>query len=202
MLTIKPRFVTLTSMETMTKKRFSTRDLILAGLFSGLMIVGANLRIQFPLVPLTFQPFFAVLAGMLLGSTLGLLSQIAYLALGLVGLPVFAGGSAGILYVLKPTFGFLLGFALSAWLAGLMIGTRAKPGFPRILASAAIGLFSIYLLGILYMYAIQAVYLSKPVSLPDIIKGMLPFFLKDAVLFVAASAGSARLIPLLRRNGR
>jgi len=186
----------------MANKKFSTRDLILAGLFSGLMIVGASLRIQFPLIPLTFQPFFAILSGLLLGSTLGLFSQIAYLLLGLVGLPVFAGGSAGLLYVLKPTFGFLLGFALSAWLAGRLVGTSFKPGFLRVLTSAMSGLIVIYVLGILYMYGIQAFYLAKAMSLADIAKGMLPFFLKDAVLFAGASVAATRLIPLLRQNKR
>jgi biotin transport system substrate-specific component len=184
----------------MAGKRYSTRDLILAGLFSGLMIAGAGLRIQFPLVPLTFQPFFAILSGLLLGPSLGLLSQSAYILLGLVGIPVFAGGSAGLLYVLKPTFGFLIGFALSAWLSGWMAGLRVKPGFAWILASAFSGLVVLYFVGILYMYGIQAFYLAKAVTLADIAAGMLPFFAKDAVLFAGASAVSARMIPLLRQG--
>jgi biotin transport system substrate-specific component len=184
----------------MAKRRFNTRDIILAGLFSGLMIAGASLRIQFPLVPLTFQPFFAILSGLLLGPVLGLFSQFAYLMLGLIGIPVFAGGSAGILYVFKPTFGFLIGFALSAWLAGWLVGSHARPGFLRVLASALAGLIVIYSVGILYMYGIQAFYLAKTVHLADIAKGMLPFLVKDAVLFAGASVVSVRLIPLLRRG--
>lgn len=186
----------------MHKKRFATREIILSGLFCGLMIVGANLRIQFPMVPLTFQPFFAILSGLLLGSTLGVLSQTAYLLLGLMGLPVFASGGGGFLYATKPTFGFILGFVLAAYLAGKCIGTGNRPPFRRILLASLSGLAGIYLIGILYMYGIQTLYLAKSVSLLTITKGMLLFLLKDAVLFVAASALAYRIIPVLRRGTR
>ena len=188
------------NLHSINRKKFSTRDVILAGLFCGLMIVGANLRIQFPMVPLTFQPFFAILSGLLLGASLGAISQTAYLLLGLVGLPVFAGGSSGLLYVLKPTFGFLLGFILSAWITGTIIGRLRKPRFLHILLSSLAGLLVIYILGILYMYGIQTFYLDQIVSIPTIAKGMVLFLLKDAVLFIAASAVSFRLIPMLRKG--
>ncbi len=187
-------------MGNMTKKRFSTRDIILAGLFCGLMIVGANLRIPFALVPLTFQPFFAVLSGLLLGPALASLSMSAYILLGLAGLPVFASSGAGISYVLQVSFGFLIGFLLSAWVSGTIANGKNRPTFARMLSASAAGLVAIYAVGILYMYGIQSIYLAKSVTLFSLAKVMLPFFLKDAVLFAGASLLAARLVPLLRVN--
>ncbi len=182
------------------KKRFNTRDIILAGLFCGLMIVGANLRIQFGPIPLTFQPFFAILSGLLLGPVLALSAQTTYILLGLAGIPVFAGSAAGPAYVLQASFGYLLGFMLGAWLAGIIAGRREKPSFLRIMAASAAGLVAIYALGIPYAFLIQSVYLGKTVSLVAMTIGMMPYFIKDAVLFCAASILAFRLVPLIRRS--
>jgi biotin transport system substrate-specific component len=184
----------------MSHRQTQTRNLILAGLFSALMIVGANLRIPFPLVPLTFQPFFAILSGLLLGASVGMVSQAAYLLLGLAGLPVFADGSAGLLYVTRPTFGFLIGFVLASGVAGLLTRGTEKPTFKRVALASLAGLGIIYGIGVLYMYLIQSLYFAMDVSLMVIVKGMSLFFLKDLLLFLAASVLAVRLIPLLRRS--
>ena len=115
-------------------------------------------------------------------------------------MPVFAGGSAGFPYVLKPTFGFLLGFVLAALLSGLIVGKTAKPGLVRIGLASAAGLAAIYIVGIGYMYLIQSFYLAKEVTLFGVAQAMLPFLIKDLVLFMAASAISLRLLPLLRKG--
>ena len=183
-------------------RRLNTRQLILAGLFCGLMVVGASLRIPFPLVPLTFQPFFAILSGLLLGAAVGMLSQVAYLLLGLAGLPVFAGGSAGLLYVTKPTFGFLIGFLLAAGVAGFLTSRKGKPSLVDVTLASVAGLAVIYVVGVMYMYLVQSLYLGTEVTLLAIAKGLIPFFLKDLALFLAASALAVRLIPIVRKNTR
>ena len=86
-----------------------TYKMILVALFAALIAVGAFIRIPVPLVPFTMQTFFVVLAGMLLGKKLGAASALVYLAIGLIGIPVFTQGG-GIGYVLKPSFGYLIGF--------------------------------------------------------------------------------------------
>ena len=97
--------------------KINTRDLILVSLFTALMVVGAFIKIPFPLLPITLQPFFCAFAGLILGSRLGALSQIIYVVMGLVGLPVFTQGG-GLIYVFVPSFGFLLGFILGAYVIG------------------------------------------------------------------------------------
>jgi predicted membrane protein len=77
-----------------------TYKMILVALFAALIAVGAFIRVPVPLVPFTMQTFFVVLAGMLLGKKLGAASALVYLAVGLIGIPVFTQGG-GIGYVLK-----------------------------------------------------------------------------------------------------
>ena len=87
------------------------RNHILCAIFTALIAIGAFIRIPVPVVPFTLQFLFTTLAGVLLGSRLGAISVVLYIALGLLGVPVFAeGGGPG--YILKPSFGYLPGFAI------------------------------------------------------------------------------------------
>ena len=95
----------------------------LCGMFTALIVVGAFIKIDIPLplytMHFTLQWLFVMMAALLLGSKLGALRVIVYLFIGLIGVPVFAAGG-GIGYVFRPGFGFLLGFALSAFIMGLI----------------------------------------------------------------------------------
>ena len=99
-------------METTAKQRITTRNMVLCALFAALIAIGAFIRIPVPYVPITFQGFFVLLAGFLLGPKYGAASMLIYIAVGLVGIPVFTEGG-GIMYVLKPTFGYLIGRELA-----------------------------------------------------------------------------------------
>jgi biotin transport system substrate-specific component len=83
--------------------------MIYASLFGAMTAVGAFIMIPLPLVPITLQNFFLALAAALLGGPLGALSQIVYVALGLIGLPVFAGG--------RPDWGFCWDRLADTWWA-------------------------------------------------------------------------------------
>lgn len=97
--------------------RSKIKDLTLMALFAALTAVGAFITIPVPPVPFSLQIFFAILAGALLGSRRGAISVGVYVLLGLCGLPVFTKG-AGLSYIFQPTFGYLAGFILGAWLCG------------------------------------------------------------------------------------
>ena len=86
-----------------------TRELVLCALFTALTAVGAFIKIPVPVVPFTLQFLFTMLAGLLLGGRLGAISVGAYAVLGLLGLPIFTEGG-GFWYLLKPSFGYILGF--------------------------------------------------------------------------------------------
>ncbi|HCD71273.1 MAG TPA: BioY family transporter, partial [Thermovirga lienii] len=87
--------------------RFTPKTMVLAAMFAVLTTVGAYIRVPMPVVPFTLQTAFVLLAGVLLGSRIGALSQVLYIIIGLLGLPVFAGGAGGLQTVFRPTFGFL-----------------------------------------------------------------------------------------------
>ena len=91
----------------MENKPLSLRGMIYASLFGAVTAAGAFLIIPFPLVPITLQTLFLNLAAALLGGRLGALSQVVYILLGIIGLPVFAGGKGGIGVLFGPTGGYL-----------------------------------------------------------------------------------------------
>ena len=133
-------------------RRFATLELVpsrgarraLAVLaFAGATALGAYVSVPLPgtVVPVTMQTLFVVLSGLLLGPWLGAASQVSYLALGLSGVPVFAGGSLGLVALLSPTGGYLLAFPLGAFAAGALAGP-ARRGWvadARLLTAALCG---------------------------------------------------------------
>ena len=78
-----------------------TKTLIYCSLFTALIAAGAFIKIPVPVVPFTLQYLFTMLAGLLLGSKRGTISVVAYMLLGLAGLPIFSEGG-GLWYVFKP----------------------------------------------------------------------------------------------------
>ena len=80
-------------------KKFSTMQMVLAALFVALITVGAFLKVQVGVIPFSLQLMFVLLAGQLLSPLAAAGSLFTYLLLGLLGVPVFAGGG-GLSYVL------------------------------------------------------------------------------------------------------
>ncbi|MBM3251809.1 MAG: biotin transporter BioY [Candidatus Omnitrophica bacterium] len=82
--------------------------------------LGAFVRIPLPFspVPITLQTFFVLLAGLVLGGSLGVASQILYITLGASGLSIFTNAGSGLYYLLGPTGGYLFGFILVSFLIG------------------------------------------------------------------------------------
>ena len=106
-------------------KHMKTRELVLCALFVALITVGTFVRIPVGADVYTLQFLFTLLAGLLLGERLGALAVLVYIALGLLGVPVFASGG-GPSYVLQPTFGYLIGFVVQAWLCGRTPGLHQR----------------------------------------------------------------------------
>ena len=175
-----------------------TKNLVLCAMFVALIIVGAFIRIPVPVVPFTMQFLFTMLAGLLLGGKLGAASVCAYILLGLLGLPVFAEGG-GLSYILKPCFGYIIGFAVAAYVTGVIANKTAKPGYKRLLTANFIGLAIVYIFGMVYYYLISAFYLGTPI-------GLWPLFLYcfilavpgDILLCVLGAFLGKRLIPVLK----
>ncbi len=188
-------------MEKTEKKKTATRDLVLCALFSALIAIGAFIRIPIPYVPITFQAFFVLLAGFLLGPKWGTISMLLYLAIGLVGLPVFTEGG-GILYVLKPTFGYLIGFAVTAYVAGRRTQHMQGLSVKNFFLSGMLGMLPAYLIGTLYFYFIMNFVLQTPMGLWAVLWSCVIVFLPaDLLRCLLASWLAKRLTPVLRRKG-
>ena len=163
----------------------TTRKLVRTALFAALTAVGAFLKIPLGPSAITLQFFFTAMAGCLLGSGCGALSQLIYVLLGLLGLPIFTAGG-GFSYVLHPTFGFLLGLIPSALVIGLI--TRKSRHPLRIILACVAGLATLYAVGLPYMGLILNVYLGKGWSLGRLLRdGMLLFLPGDALKIAVAA---------------
>ncbi|WP_235829115.1 biotin transporter BioY [Christensenella intestinihominis] len=180
--------------------RITTRDMILCALFAALIAIGAFIRIPIPYVPITFQGFFVVLAGFLLGPKYGSISMLIYIALGLAGLPIFTEGG-GIMYVLKPTFGYLVGFAVCAWVAGVRARKLKKLTVGRLFAAGMTGMIPVYIIGMLYFYFIMNYALGTPVGIWAAIWSCIVLVLPADILRCLLAAWIAkRMIPVLKRR--
>lgn len=169
--------------------------MVLAGLFAALTAVGAFLRLPLGALSLTLQVLFTMLAGLLLGAKWGAMSQLVYVVLGLVGLPIFtAGGGLG--YVFQPSFGFLLGLIPAAWVVGRL--GQGQQSTVRLAVACLAGLTVLYLIGLPYMALILNGYLEMNLDLQTILwTGMVIYlpgdFLKIAVTLVVVKPLRRRL---------
>jgi biotin transport system substrate-specific component len=149
----------------------TSRDLVLAGLFAALTAVGAFLRIPLEPVPFTLQPLVVLLAGAILTPRAALMSQLVYLVVGLMGLPVFARGG-GPAYILQPTFGFLIGFAVGAWVIARLVHVRRAPGAAYVTLALLVGMAAIYACGVLGLYLNLVIYQGKAGVFPTVVWGL------------------------------
>ena len=101
----------------MKSNTLTIRKMTFCAIFTALIAVGAFIKIPVPPIPFTLQTMFVVLAGLMLGGNMGGISALLYMILGLIGIPIFTGGG-GIGYVLKPTFGYIIGFCVGAYAIG------------------------------------------------------------------------------------
>ncbi len=181
----------------------TTRDTILIGFFAALMVVGAYLKLPNPMnpaVPITFQVFFAIYAGIFLGAYKGALSQLIYMLMGLIGIPVFSGGG-GFQYVLSPTFGYIIGFILGTLVVGLIVGSaRSRFGW-RVMFGGLAGFVVIYIVGNAYFWMIMNQVYAKGLTLAVANVMMAPYMVKDAVLVVIAVMTSMAVLPRVKKAG-
>ncbi|MFA7744266.1 biotin transporter BioY [Salinicoccus roseus] len=163
----------------------STKHLLYVALFASLIAIGAQIRLPIGPVPVTMQVPMVLLAGLMLGPKLGALSALVYMLMGLVGLPVFAGGG-GIGSLVSPSFGFIVGYIPAAWLAGF--GAAYKSSSARAISFALAATAVIFLFGFLYFIFIMNVVLDTPMSAVAAFKvAVLPFILKDVAVAVVTS---------------
>lgn len=155
------------------------RTMTRVALFAALTAVGAFIRIPLGYSSITLQTFFTAMAGCVLGPWYGALSQLVYVALGLVGLPIFTQGG-GIGYLMQPTCGFLIGLIPAAWVIGRIAGRKPEP--KQIVPACLLGYGVLYAIGVPYMALILNTVLGKGMGFSAIMwAGMIPFLPGDMI---------------------
>lgn len=177
------------------------RDMILIAMFAALTAIGAFIKIETPFVPFTLQYLFCAYSGVLLGFRKAMASQLLYVGIGLIGIPVFTKGG-GPAYVLQPTFGYLIGFILCAAIIGALVERNKKLTFTNILLPILAGLAAVYVCGVPYLYGIVNFYMGKTMPFSAAVTaGFTPFIVQDILMSVLVAITALKVIPILRRAG-
>ncbi len=155
----------------------------------GWMVLGAlwvalfaQVRIPLPFtpVPITGQTFAVLLVGAALGAGRSAGALMLYLLMGMIGLPVFAGGAAGLFHLTGPTGGYLIGFLLAAVVVGRMAEHGWERSFRTSLLPFSLGTLIIYLVGVPWL----ARYVGPEAAIQ---KGLLPFLPGDLIKLLLAA---------------
>ena len=162
----------------------SAERALIVALFSFLTFAGAMIRIPLPFtpVPITLQTLVLFMAVYYLNPKELGLSQVIYIAAGLIGAPVFAAGISGMLALAGPTAGYLAGFIASG-MAMAAIKSRIKPDYFKMAMVFAIGALIYLTLGTAHLWLFYHMPLKQA-----IFAGFLPFIVGDTIKILIASA--------------
>ena len=149
---------------------------------SVLVALSAQIVIPLPFtpVPVTAQTLAVLLVGAVLGSARGALAILTYLAEGAVGLPVFAGGKAGLVWLAGPTGGYLFGFVIAAFVTGYLAERRWDRNIVTSFLAMSIGNVIIFAFGLLILASYVG--FDKVLAL-----GFYPFWIGDIVKLALAT---------------
>ncbi|MDS9471969.1 biotin transporter BioY [Sporosarcina pasteurii] len=185
------------------RKGMDALSLVHCGMFAALMMIGANITAFVPFlvvggVPITLQTFFAILAGLILGSRLGAISMTVYMFIGLAGAPVFSKFSGGFGAVVSPTFGFIVSFIFTAYIAGKIVEKNGK--LQGYIIAALVAMTVNYLFGTNWMYFAYKLWAAAPDAFTYKVAWlwMLPPLPKDILLAVLAGIFGHRMFKILR----
>lgn len=163
---------------------------VLACLFAALISIGAYIAIPVPgtPIPIVLQNMFIMLAALILGPWWSLMAVGVYLVFGLVGMPVFSGGTGGLVKFIGPTGGYLIGYLPATVVMGL-IARKGKNTFIANLVACLAGMVLVYVFGVLRLKAVLDVELGKALA-----AGLVPFLIGDSLKILLASALAPRLL--------
>ena len=176
----------------MTEHTQQLRMTVYASLFAALVAAGAFIAIPIGPVPIVLQNFFVLLAALLLGPRWGTAAVAVYLLSGICGLPVFAGGTAGIGRILGPTGGYLLGY-LPAVMVTAWISEKGGRRIWMDVAAMICGSLVVYGCGVSWLKWVTGMPFSKALAV-----GMAPFLIGDALKIAAAIPVIKALRPIVQ----
>lgn len=144
----------------------------------GALLVAASAQVSVPMwpVPMTLQTLAISVIGLTMGARLAAATLAVYLVQGAMGLPVFAGGAAGVHHLFGPTGGFLAGFVAMAWLTGFLAERGFGRGLGRLFVAAFVPALLLFVPGVLWLWAVTPLDLERAVM-----AGAVPFQLGGLV---------------------
>lgn len=180
--------------------KFRAREMILVAMFTALTAIGAFLKIPIGPAPITLQFLFTALAGIMLGSRLGALSQLVYVVLGLIGIPIFTSGG-GISYVFKPSFGYLIGYIVGAFVIGKICEKGGGWSYLKLFTASLVGITVVYVIGVPYLYIILKYVMGTKITILGALKtGFLVFIPGDIVKCIVTALLGAKIVPIIKRE--
>lgn len=179
----------------MDRKTSNLTYAVLSCLFAALITIGAFIALPIPgsPVPIVLQNMFIMLAALVLGPWWGLVATLIYLFFGVLGMPVFSGGSGGIAALVGPTGGYLVGYLPATVVIGA-ISRKARGRFWVNLLACLAGEFFVYAFGLFRLKAVLDASWAKTFA-----TGLLPFLLGDILKLVGASLLAPQLIETIQR---
>ena len=182
------------------KRRNLIVTLTLSALFCTLICISSFIRIPMPnMMPVTLQTFFVLLTGLVLPLKASTLAITTYIALGLIGLPIFSGGG-GLGYVLLPNFGFIIGFLIATVIISVITQKFNYSKLWQYIVISLLGIAVIYIIGVLYFAFITNIHNNNDYSWVWFIQTVfLPFLPKEIVCIILASLTAYKIRPYITK---
>ena len=176
-----------------------TKWLIITAFFVVLFIIGAFIKIPMFPVAITLQSIFVALSGIMLGYKRAFLAVSCYIISGLLGLPVFSGGS-GFMYILNPMFGYLLGFILCSIIVGIICDKFKCLTKINLFVVAFLGHVLIYLTGVIYYIFLLNIYFDTYTDIFSLLYSCVLIFIPGDVIKCVIIASLGKKITKLKKE--
>ena len=166
-------------------------------MFAALTAVLSQIAIPLPFtpVPINLATLSVLASGAILGAKTGAMSQIVYMILGIVGIPVFAQMTTGIGIILGPTGGYIIGYVAAAFVTGF-ITDRYSTTFIAYPTAMVLGTVACYTFGTVWFMAVTGNSFVQSLAMC-----VIPFIPGDVLKIIATSLLANRLKPILSKCG-
>ena len=172
---------------------------IACALCAAMIAIGSYIKIPSFIVPFTLQFFFVNLSVLLLDGKYKIITIVLYISMGLLGLPVFAGGG-GLFYIIKPTFGYILGFLLFSVFTYIAMNKR-KQTYLSMLTISIINIILMYFCGVTYLYAATNILTNGGMTITAaLLHGVVVFLPTDIISAALSSYAAYRINKIVNKK--
>lgn len=172
--------------------KIKTKNLVVCALMAALTAVFSQIAVPIGPVPINLALLSIFVAGAFLGPVYGTLSQLVYVLLGAISIPVFANFSGGLGIIVGPTGGYIIGYIFTAFITGIIIKKSNKSILMYIIAMV-LGLVACYSLGTAWF-----IYVTKRTLIESLTLCVFPFLIGDAVKIALAIVITKRLEKVIK----